>query len=1286
MRFRDRVVVHICRMLLPILLIATPLANGADGPRMVRIGLYQNPPKIFHDEKGAAYGIFPQLLQHLAGYGGWEPRYVTCEWHRCLQLLESGGIDLLPDVAISEARQERFDFHPTPALYSWSQVYRRPGIEINSLQDLEGKRIALLKNSIQATQFLNITRGIGLQGHPLTTDSFDQAFALVQAGEADAVIANHFFGGYRAADFGLLETPIIIQPSRLFIASAKGRNGGLLRSIESALSEWQADPGSPYYQTLKAWDQRIPEALVPRSVRLGLLIAVALLLLTGVITLLLRRRLAARTAHLVETRNRLQATLDAMPDLLFELDAEGRYLDCHSPRGDPLAIRPGKFLGRTVHQMLPAGAASTIMEGLAEAKRNGHAGEKEIELDFRDGTHWFDLSISRLDQGPGPERFVMLAHDITTRRQDKARIERLTRFYEALSQCNQAILHGSDERQLFSRICHDAVIYGGLEMAWIGLLDETSGTIRPAASHGNGTGYLDGLLISTDADHPNGQGPTGTCVRENRPVWSQDFRNDPGTRPWQERARQHGWGSSAAIPLHRKGQVIGAFMLYSGEQEAFDPEVKNLLLEMALDISFALDQFALRKAHEQALEELRESEARYRLAFKTSPDAVNINRLEDGTYLDVNAGFERITGWKGDEVIGRSSAEINIWNNPADREKLVEALRSRGMCENLEAEFRMKSGEIRTGMMSANVIQLKGEPCILSITRDTTELKQAGEQLRKLSVAVDQSPVSIVITDLDARIEYVNNTFLRYTGYSRDEVIGRNPRILKSGNTPDETYREMWEQLTRDEEWRGVLHNRRKDGSEFVESTLIYPVHQADGSTTHYLAIKEDISAKLDAEQRIHDLAYFDQLTGLANRRLLQERLDFTLSMAQRHDESLALLLLDLDNFKRINDSLGHSYGDQVLVEVAQRITLSVREEDTVARMGGDEFVILLAGADEHAAARIASKLITTVSAPCTLDGHQMMITPSIGISLYPHDGEDMETLLQNADTAMYRVKQSSHNDFRFFTQEMQSHSARKLYLANALRYAIEQGQLELHYQPQVSLTDGRIVGAEALLRWTHPEFGAVSPAEFIPIAEESGQIIAIGEWVLRSAAHQLSLWLKNSLPPLTLAVNVSAAQFRHSGLQNMVVNALDEAGVEHRHIELELTEAVAMSDPGEVVAIMDSLHAQGILMSIDDFGTGYSSLSYLKRFNISKLKIDQSFVQDIPHDSGDMAIVGTIINMAHSLGIDTLAEGVETEEQLAFLRAQGCNQAQGYLFSRPLPAADFEALLESRHEYRVTA
>jgi len=1280
MRFRDRVVEHICRLILPGLLLATPLANGADETRVVRIGLYQNPPKIFHDEKGTAYGIFPQLLQHLAGYGGWEPRYVTCEWHRCLQMLESGEIDLLPDVAISEARQERFDFHPTPALYSWSQVYRRPGVEIDSLQDLEGKRVALLKNSLQASQFLSIIRGTGVQSHPLTTDSFDQAFALVQAGEADAVIANHFFGGYRAADFGLVETPIIIQPTRLFIASAKGRNGDLLLSIESALADWQTDPGSPYYQTLKAWDQRIPEALVPRSVKLGLLTAVTLLLLTAAITLLLRRRLAARSARLVETRNRLQATLDAMPDLLFELDADGRYLDCHSPRGDPLAIKPGMFLGRTVQQVLPAAAASTIMEGLVEAQRDGHAGEKEIELDFPDGTHWFDLSIARLDHDPGPERFVMLAHDITTRRRDKANIERLTRFYAALSQCNQAILHCSDEQELFSRICHDAVTYSGLEMAWIGLLDEASNNVRPVASHGNGTDYLDGLLISIDPGHANGQGPTGTCIREDRPVWSQDFRNDPGTRPWQERARKYGWGSSAAIPLHRKGRAVGAFMLYSAEQEAFDQEVKNLLLEMALDISFALDQFALREAHELALEELRESEARYRLAFKTSPDAVNINRLEDGTYLDVNAGFERITGWSGDEVIGRSSAEINIWNNPADRRKLVDALNSRGVCENLEAEFRMKSGEIRTGMMSANVIQLKGEPCILSITRDITELKQAGEQLRKLSLAVDQSPASIVITDLDARIEYVNDTFVRSTGYSREEVIGQTPRILKSGKTPPDTYKELWAHLLRGEEWRGELFNRRKDGSEFVESTLIYPVHQADGSVTHYLAVKEDISAKLDAEQRIHDLAYFDQLTGLANRRLLQERLQYALNLAQRRGESLALLLLDLDNFKSINDSLGHSCGDQVLVEVAQRISLSVREEDTVARMGGDEFVILLTGADEHAAARIAAKLLSTVSAPCTIDGRQLMITPSIGITLYPHDGEAMETLLQNADTAMYRVKQSSHNDFRFFTQEMQSHSARNLYLANALRYAIEQDQLELHYQPQVNIDDGQIVGAEALLRWTHPEFGAVSPAEFIPIAEESGQIISIGEWVLRTAARQLSRWLGDGLPPLTLAVNVSAAQFRHSGLERMVVNALDEAGLEHRHIELELTEAVAMSDPQEVAAIMDSLHARGIRMSIDDFGTGYSSLSYLKRFNISKLKIDQSFVRDVPHDSGDMAIVSTIINMARSLGIDTLAEGVETGEQLDFLRTQGCNQAQGYFFSKPLPAADFKALLESRH------
>lgn len=601
----------------------------------------------------------------------------------------------------------------------------------------------------------------------------------------------------------------------------------------------------------------------------------------------------------------------------------------------------------------------------------------------------------------------------------------------------------------------------------------------------------------------------------------------------------------------------------------------------------------------------------------------------------------------------------------------------------VESFQRRCDGEIRLLAWWCRVLHDEnGHPIgALSSAQDITNYKKSKRELRKLSQAIEQSPNSIIITDSNARIEYVNAAFTTATGYTQEEVIGKNPRMFQSGKTSPSAYDELWNMLKQGKSWHGEFVNQTKEGREFIEEVKIAPIFQTDGTLSHYMAIKDDITDKKHTEERVYYLANYDSLTGLPNRTQFIERITYLINVAKRHDVEFAILFLDLDHFKDINDILGHSIGDTLLVELAKRIQSIIRDDDMVSRLGGDEFIFIVANTSVHGVANVAEKLLEHIVRPFTIEHNELIVTASVGIAIYPIDGTDPETLLKNADTAMYQAKQNGRNNYQFFTKEMQETLARNIQLTNALRHALEKDQLHLVYQPQVAMMDTHIIGAEALLRWNHPEWGSISPSEFIPLAEESGLILPIGEWVLRTAVRQAKIWIDNGFPPIIMAVNLSAVQFRHSHLPKLVTTILEEIGLPPEYLELELTEAVAMHDPKSAYAIMDNLHERGIRMSIDDFGTGYSSLSYLKKFKVYKLKIDQSFIRDISTDSEDKAIVNAVISMAHSLGFKAIAEGVETVEQLNYLREQGCDEIQGYYFSKPLSVESFNAYILSQTE-----
>jgi len=599
----------------------------------------------------------------------------------------------------------------------------------------------------------------------------------------------------------------------------------------------------------------------------------------------------------------------------------------------------------------------------------------------------------------------------------------------------------------------------------------------------------------------------------------------------------------------------------------------------------------------------------------------------------------------------------------------------------VESYQRRYDGEIRLLAWWCRALNDEnGHPMgALSTAQDITEHKKSERELRKLSQAIEQSPNSVIITDSEANIEYVNAAFTAATGYTLDEVVGKNPRYFQSGKTSPELYLTLWGQLNEGKSWHGEFVNKKKDGTEFIEEVKIAPIYQTDGSLSHYMAIKDDITEKKHTEERVHYLANYDLLTGLPNRAQLIERITYFINVAKRHDGEFAVMFLDLDHFKDINDMLGHSIGDILLVELAKRIQSTIREEDTISRLGGDEFIFILPSTSVHGVASVVEKLLENITKPFSIEQNELIVTASIGIAIYPIDGSDPETLLKNADTAMYQAKQNGRNNYQFFTKTMQETLTRNIQLTNALRHALEKDQLHIMYQPQVDISDAHVIGAEALLRWNHPEWGAISPAEFIPLAEESGLILSIGEWVLRNAVKQAKAWIDCGFPPIIVAVNLSAVQFRYSHLPELVTTILEEIGLPPEYLELELTEAVAMHDPKSAYAIMDNLHERGIRMSIDDFGTGYSSLSYLKKFKVYKLKIDQSFIRDISTDPEDKAIVSAVISMAHSLGLKAIAEGVETVEQLKYLREQGCDEIQGYYFSKPLTPESFNEYIAAQ-------
>ena len=673
---------------------------------------------------------------------------------------------------------------------------------------------------------------------------------------------------------------------------------------------------------------------------------------------------------------------------------------------------------------------------------------------------------------------------------------------------------------------------------------------------------------------------------------------------------------------------------------------------------------------------LRASEQRFSKIFQATPDLLSITAAKDGSFQEVNEAFLRALGYDRREVIGRSEAQLGLWADEVEHATARRALEERGELRDFEARFRSKTGRELLGLLSKEILEINGNRFVLTLFKDISERKRLEEDRAHLAAIVDSSDDAIMATDVHGVIVSWNAGAERIFGYRAEEMKGRHLSFL----APPERWEEMarLQQEIRDDRQVGHFDtvHLRKDGSRIYVSLALSPIRGTDGLTVGTSCIARDVTLRTKMEETIKHQAQHDTLTDLPNRKLFLDFLALELAQARRNRKNIAVLFLDLDHFKQINDTLGHAVGDLLLQAVAQRLKRCVRESDTVARIGGDEFNVLMpdmSQSDDVGA--VVGKIMGVFETPFLLEGVEVNATTSVGISMFPEDGDCSEELLQKADSAMYVAKQQSGNAYQFYNSEINTRTVQRQKMERLLRLAVANGELELVYQPRAAIDTGRIVGAEALLRWRHPEEGLLLPYQFLPVAEETGAIVGIGEWVIRNACAQMKAWQGLGYD-FGVTVNLSNRQFHQPNLFEMTARALSESGLDPRALELDITERAIMDNLDFSVRNMRRLTDLGVAFSVDDFGIGSSSLQWIKQLPIGKLKIDRSFIRNIVTEPDDLAVVSAVICMSHNLRMKVNAVGVESPAQLALIRDFGCDEVQGDLIGRPLPASEFERLM----------
>lgn len=1311
------------------------------------------PPFATGMTDATAGGFTVDLWKAVAAEAGLKYKIRVLPFYELLQEFRAGKIDVLINLATSSERHAFADFTVPHAIIHGGIFVRKGEPRIRSEADLAGKSIILINADLAHDYAVSK----GWEKQLVLVDTAAEGMKLLASGKYDAMLISKLAGLQTVQALGLANIEAL-KPnagfSQKFAFAVREGHSELFSAINEGLALTKSN--GTYNKLYEKWFGIYDVKEVGLRDLLKYLLPIIFLFFGFALYAIYRRNIERKAAQktLQEARLKdeisLQAMLNAIPDLMFEVGLNGRIYSFHIPRINLLTVPREGFVGKVIPELLPVDAAAVCLAALQEANEHDYSSGKQFELTLEQGLVCFELSVARKKMLSGEEpHFVVLARDITERKQSERKLVEseshlraiiknepdcikivdargrliqmnpaglvmleadtldqvtarpllnfiMPEFHAAFADLHARVLAGESMQLEFEVIG----LNGGrrwLEMHAVPMLKNDEhvllGVTRDITERKKTAQRIEQLLAEKNAVLENRLVGIAT-MRDRKILWanlafeimfgySQDELIGMSTRQLYVNDEDHQVVGAAYTRIESEGLVRlqSEFLHKNGQHLCLNLSGTMLNKQTGESLWVFVDVTELKRA-ESALAETHNF---LQAIIDTAPIRI-FWKDKDLRYLGCNPAFARDSGLASpSDVIGKDDYEMG-WSAQADLYRADDrAVLDTGIAKLFYDEPQTTpTGQI-IWLRTAKV-PLKNQENqtvgLLGIYEEITDQKLAENDLRIAATAFE-SQEGILVTDANNVILRVNRAFTQITGYSAEDVIGQAPHLLGSGHHDAGFYDAMWTSINETGLWEGEIWNRRKNGEVYPEHLVITAVKDNAGVVTNYVATLNDITLNKAAAEEIHHLAFYDALTRLPNRRLLLDRLNHALAASTRNGKEGAVLFLDLDHFKTLNDTLGHDVGDLLLQQVAERLTACVREGDTVARLGGDEYVIMLEDLSEHdleAAAQaeaIGEKILIALNKPYHLGVHEHHCTSSIGIALFNDHKSGIEELLKQADIAMYQAKKSGRNTLRFFDPGMQDALHARVDLERELRKALEKKQFHLYYQIQVE-SSGRPIGAEVLIRWLHPERGLVSPYQFISLAEETGLILPIGQWVLESACAQLKAWEQNTLTcDLTLSLNVSPKQFRQADFMSQVKAAVEHYAINPMLLKLELTESILLENIEDTVATMSALKDIGIRFSLDDFGTGYSSLQYLKRLPLYQLKIDQSFVRDIAIDSSDQAIVRTIIAMARTLNLNVIAEGVETAEQHRLLLNNDCTHYQGYLFGRPMSIVEFEASLE---------